>query len=170
MHNALIMHVAHTAQRKIRGHLPTICPPTIEYDTYLSAILLPMSTWGGAPGAHKPPTASPWVPTTPKRPRPDTEEFFMTPSILENWQLPGHPDQRISPASLIHVSSQSQFSLGLQSHIAAAVASRKAEIKTTGDKVLELVSLASQKVTNWEGKGLLSRSSARVEGHPSHGF
>src|SRR5699024_4116020 len=119
---------------------------------------------GEAPGAHKSPTASPRDTTIsnrpPKRPRPDTpKKATEPPAIPENLTRPGHSNQDTPPASPTHKSPQSQLGFELQSHIAAAVAARTAEIRTTGDEVLELASAVSQKVANWEEKGLQGAAS-----------
>lgn len=58
-----------------------------------------------------------------------------------------------------HESPRSQLGLELQSHLAAAVASRTAQIKTTGDEASELVSVVSQKVANLEERGLQGAAS-----------
>lgn len=63
------------------------------------------------------------------------------------------------PASSTHESPQSQLGLELQSHIAAAVALRTAQIKTIGEEVLELVCMVSQKDTNWEKQSLQEAAS-----------
>ncbi|ODM15965.1 hypothetical protein SI65_08399 [Aspergillus cristatus] len=115
---------------------------------------------GEAPGAHETPTASPREPTTPKRPpkrpRPETpRKAIQAPPTPKNW----HPDQDTPPASPSYEAPQSQLGLELQSHIAAAVASRTAQLKTTGDEVLELVSVISQKVAKWEEKSLQGAAS-----------
>ncbi|OJJ83546.1 uncharacterized protein ASPGLDRAFT_58637 [Aspergillus glaucus CBS 516.65] len=115
---------------------------------------------GEAPGAHETPTASPREPTTPKRPpkrpRPETPgKDIQAPPTPKNWQ----PDRDTPPASPSYEAPQSQLGLELQSHIAAAVATRTAEIKSTGEEVLELASAVSQKVTNWEEKGLQGAAS-----------
>lgn len=114
---------------------------------------------GEASGTHKSPTASPREPTTPKRPpkrpRPETpRKATQAPPTHKNWQPPRQPDLDTPPTSPSHEGPQSQLGLELQSHVAAAVASRTAEIKTTGDEVLELVSMISQKVSSWEEKSL----------------
>lgn len=115
---------------------------------------------GEAPGAHETPTASPREPTTPKRPpkrpRPETPgKAIQAPPTPKNWQ----PDRDTPPASPSYEAPQSQLGLELQSHIAAAVASRTAQLKTTGDEVLELVSVISQKVANWEERSLQGAAS-----------
>ncbi|ODM20906.1 hypothetical protein SI65_03959 [Aspergillus cristatus] len=122
----------------------------------------PMSdvNMGEAPGAHETPTASPREPTTPKRPpkrpRPETpRKAIQAPPTPKNW----HPDQDTPPASPSYEAPQSQLGLELQRHIAAAVASRTAQLKTTGDEVLELVSVISQKVAKWEEKSLQGAAS-----------
>ena len=122
---------------------------------------MPDFSMGEAPGACESPTASLREPTTPKRPpkrpRPETPKRTTQPApTLGNWQLPGQSVQDTPPASPSHETPQSQLGLELRSHIAAAVASRTAEIKTTGDEVLDLVSMISQKVSSWEEKGLRS--------------
>ncbi|ODM18804.1 hypothetical protein SI65_05421 [Aspergillus cristatus] len=118
---------------------------------------------GEAPGAHEPPTASPREPTTPKRlpkrPRPGTPKEAMQPPPPRDWHLPRHSNQDTPPESPTHESPQSQLGLELQGHITAAVAARTAQIKTTGDEVLELVSMVSQKVANWERQGLQGAAS-----------
>jgi hypothetical protein len=122
---------------------------------------------GEAPGAHKPPTASPQDTTIPnrsyrppKRPRPATpKEATEPPTIPVNLTRPRHTNQDTPPASPTHESPQSQLGLELQSHIAAAVAARTTEIRTTGDEVLELASAVSKKVANWEEKGLQGAAS-----------
>ncbi|EYE90588.1 uncharacterized protein EURHEDRAFT_381806 [Aspergillus ruber CBS 135680] len=116
---------------------------------------------GEAPGARESPAASPRESTTPKRPpkrlRPETPKGTTQPApTLGNWQLPGQSVQDTPPASPSHETPQCQLGLELRSHIAAVVASRTAEIKTTGDEVLDLVSMISQKVSSWEEKGLRS--------------
>ena len=58
-----------------------------------------------------------------------------------------------------HESPRIQLGLELQSHLAAAVASRTAQIKTTGDEASELVSVVSQKVANLEERGLQGAAS-----------
>ena len=77
----------------------------------------------------------------------------------KSWELPRQSTQNTPPASPTHESPQNQLGLELQSHIAAAVASRTAQIKTTGDEVLELVSMASRKITNWEKQSLQGAAS-----------
>ncbi|ODM23602.1 hypothetical protein SI65_01191 [Aspergillus cristatus] len=119
---------------------------------------------GEAPGAHETPTASPREPTTPKRPpkrpRPETpRQAIQAPPISKNCQLPDQPDRDTPPASPSHEAPQSQLGLELQSHIAAAVAWKTAQIKTTGDEVLEIVSMVSQKVTNREKQSLQGAAS-----------
>ncbi|ODM19727.1 hypothetical protein SI65_04713 [Aspergillus cristatus] len=119
---------------------------------------------GEAPGAHETPTASPWEPTTPKRPpkrlRPETPKKAIEPPVIpQNPLRPGQLDQNTHPESPPHGSPQSQLDLELQSHIAAAVASRTAQIKTTGDEVMELVSMVNQKIAKWEERSLQGAAS-----------
>ncbi|ODM17381.1 hypothetical protein SI65_07056 [Aspergillus cristatus] len=107
---------------------------------------------GEALGAHETLTASPQEPTTPKRPpkrlRPETPgKAIQAPPMPKNW----HPDQDTPPVSPSYEAPQS--------HIAAAVASRTAQLKTTGDEVLELVFVISQKVANWKEKSLQGAAS-----------
>ena len=119
---------------------------------------------GEAPGAHEPPTASPREPTTPKRPpkrpRPESpKRAIKPPPTSENLLWPGQSNQNTPPASPTHESPRSQLGLELQSHIASAVASRTMQIKNTGDEVLGLVSVVSQKITNWEERSLQGAAS-----------
>ena len=114
---------------------------------------------GEALGSHEPLFASPQEPSTPKhppkRPRPETPKKDALPSSTpKNWQLLSQSDQDTSPASPIHESPQSQLGLELQSHISIAATSRMAQIKNMGDEVLELVSLISQEIANWEERSL----------------
>lgn len=121
---------------------------------------MPDVDMGEAPGTHETPTASPREPTTPKRPpkrpRPETpRKAIQAPPTPNNWQ----PDRDTPPASPSYEGPQSQLGLELQSHIAAAVATRTTQIKTTGDEVLGLVSMISQKVADWEEKSLQGAAS-----------
>lgn len=120
---------------------------------------------GEAIGVHRTPTASPQGPVTPKRPpkrpRPETpgkETPIPFPS-LTNQQTPIRVRHDTPPTSPAGETSQGQLCLELQSHIAAAVASRTTQIKATGEEVLELVSMISQKITRWEERGLQGAAS-----------
>ena len=120
---------------------------------------MPNIDMGEALGPHEPLPASPREPSTPKRPpkrpRPETpKKDLLSPSTSNNWQLPSQPNQDTPSASPTHESPQSQLGLELQSHISAAVASRTAQIKNTGEEVLGLASLVSQKIANWEERCL----------------
>lgn len=84
---------------------------------------------------------------------------YFTRHSPENQYPPTQPERDTPPATPTHESPQSQLGLELQSHIAAAVASKTAQIKTTGDEVLELVSMVSQKVTDWEKQSLQGAAS-----------
>lgn len=119
---------------------------------------------GEAPGAHESPTASPRESITPKRPpkrpRPETPKRALEPpSTSENLLWPGQSNQDTPPASPTHESPRSQLGLELQSHIASAVASRTMQIKNTGDEVLGLVSVVSQKIASWEERSLQGAAS-----------
>lgn len=129
---------------------------------------------GEAPGGREIPTASPLEPITPKRPhkraRPETPGRATPvpfPSLV-NQQTPTQAKQDTPPATPTRESSQSQLGLELQSHITAAVASHMAQIKTTGDEVLELVSMISQKISSWGGEEP-TRSSILRQGHQDPG-
>src|SRR5699024_233965 len=78
---------------------------------------------------------------------------------LRAGSYPGSPPRICHLHPLPMSPPQNQLGLELQSHIAAAVASRTAQIKTTGDEVLELVSMVSQKVINWEKQSLQGAAS-----------
>lgn len=119
---------------------------------------------GKAQGAHESPTASPREPTTlkrpPKRPRPQTSKKDTEPPVTpQKLPWPGQSSQATPPGSPPLGSPQSQLDLELQSHISAAVASRTAQIKTTGDEVMELVSIVSQKIAYWEERSLQGAAS-----------
>ncbi|OJJ86194.1 uncharacterized protein ASPGLDRAFT_34090 [Aspergillus glaucus CBS 516.65] len=96
---------------------------------------------GEAPGAHATPTASPWEPTTPKRPpkrlRPETPgKAIQAPPTPKNWQ----PDRDMPPAS--PSCETPQIGLAPKPYCSGR------------DEVLEIVSVMSQKVSNWEEKSL----------------
>ncbi|OJJ88335.1 uncharacterized protein ASPGLDRAFT_54411 [Aspergillus glaucus CBS 516.65] len=119
---------------------------------------------GEAPGTQESPTASPREPTTPKRPpkrpRPETPKKAIEPPVIpQNMPWTGQFNQNTPPESPPHGSPQSQLDLELQSHITAAVASRTAQIKTTGDEVMEFVSMVNLKITNWEERSLQGAAS-----------
>ncbi|OJJ89323.1 uncharacterized protein ASPGLDRAFT_53996 [Aspergillus glaucus CBS 516.65] len=120
---------------------------------------------GEATGANEAPTASPPPePITPnrplKRPRPQTPKKVTEPPVTPQKSLrPGQSSQVTPPESPPLGSPQSQLDLELQSHISAAVASRTAQIKSTGDEVMELVSTVNQKIANWEEKSLQGAAS-----------
>ena len=118
-----------------------------------------------APEVCKTPTAPPREPTTPQQ-SPEqlrceipmqAQHFPCNPP--ENQYLPTQPERDTPPTTPTHESPQSQLGSELQSHIAAAVASKTSQIKTTGDEVLELVSMVSQKVIDWEKQSLQGAAS-----------
>ncbi|OJJ78461.1 uncharacterized protein ASPGLDRAFT_36722, partial [Aspergillus glaucus CBS 516.65] len=107
--------------------------------------------------AHETPTVPPLDPAhQPVQIGPETpQQAQHFPSLAPENQYTGPlPAQDTPPASPTHDPPQSQLSLELHNHITAAVTSRTAQIKSTGDEVLELVSGISQKIANWEEKGL----------------
>ncbi|BCR89219.1 uncharacterized protein ACHE_50417A [Aspergillus chevalieri] len=118
-----------------------------------------------APEVCETPTAPPREPTTPQHPPEQlrreipmqAQHFPCNPP--ENQYPPTQPERDTPPTTPAHESPQSQLGLELQSHIAAAVASKTAQIKTTGDEVLELVSMVSQKVIDWEKQSLQGAAS-----------
>jgi len=144
-----------------------LCVPSASYRVQNANIVNPMveTDLGEATGVHKTPTASPREPVTPKRPpkRPRPETPRKEPPIpfppLMNQRLPAQAEGDTPPATPTHNSSGSQLGLELQSHIAAAVASRTTQIKSTGDEVIELVHTISQKISRWEEKSLYGAAS-----------
>ncbi|ODM18792.1 hypothetical protein SI65_05409 [Aspergillus cristatus] len=111
------------------------------------------------------PTAPPQEPTTPQQsPEQLRREIPMQAQHLpclppESQYPPTQPERDTPPTTPTHESPQSQLGSELQSHIAAAVASKTAQIKTTGDEVIELVSMVSQKVIDWEKQSLQGAAS-----------
>ncbi|ODM21471.1 hypothetical protein SI65_02315 [Aspergillus cristatus] len=80
-------------------------------------------------------------------------------AILLKASIHPQPERDTPPTTPTHESPQSQLGSELQSHIATAVASKTVQIKTTGDEVLELVSMVSQKVIDWEKQSLQGAAS-----------
>lgn len=120
---------------------------------------------GEAPEIRETPTAPPRELTTPQRspeqlrheiPK-QAQHFPCHP--LESQYPPTQPERDTPPTTPTHESPQSQLSSELQSHIAAAVALKTTQIKTTGDEVLELISMVSQKVVDWEKQSLQGAAS-----------
>lgn len=117
------------------------------------------STWGKPQESIRPrplPLGNPSPPNDhPNRREQRLQEESPVPfPPLVNQRLPTQAEQDTPPTTPTNQFPESQLGLELQSHIAAAVASRTAQIKTTGDEVLELVHTISQKISRWEGKSL----------------
>src|SRR5699024_10138419 len=118
-----------------------------------------------APEVCRTPTEPPQEPTTPQQsPEQLRREMLMQAQHVprnpsENQHPPTQPERDTPHTTPSHEFPQSQPGLELQSHIAAAVASKTAQLKTTGDEVLALVSMVSQKVTDWENQSLLGATS-----------
>ena len=88
----------------------------------------------------------------PKRPRPVTPRNPEGPEPLsdpESDSDTGPPTPTPNPKH-----SQGQLSLELQGHIKSAISTRTAILRSTGEEILDLISLIDQKITLWEKKEL----------------
>lgn len=114
---------------------------------------------GDAPEVHVAPNATPLIPINPHQsptqagPKP-SKQAQGDPTLPQKTNIGGQCLDRIPPASPTHESPKTQLSEELQSHITDAVASRTAQIKTTGDRFLGLVSVIRQRIAEWEERSL----------------